>query len=293
MKKGKRDRLGHSAFRLGASERITILYEDRDYLVIDKPTGWLVTSPKWSRTRRNLQRELEKALQRRASWIRERNIRYLRFVHRLDRDTSGLLVLAKHPRALQQLSRLFEQQRVRKLYLCHVEGSPSIDAWISSAPIAGVPGREDRVMVDPRGQPAITIFYRLAQAKADALILAAPQTGRTHQIRIHLKAAGHPIVGDPLYGASHRELPLDQSKRSPEPFRPRMGLRAWALCFRHPLSKASIEIEAGLPAFMRHFPRPDPPLSLAGALQVIETLTQSKQTLHTRSGRLSKGQAPC
>ncbi len=147
-------------------------------------------------------------------------------------------------------------------------------------------------MVDPRGQSATTVFYRLAQAKTDALILAAPQTGRTHQIRIHLKAAGHPIVGDPLYGASRRELPLDQSSGSTKPFRPRMGLRAWALRFRHPWSKASIDIEAGLPGFVRHFPRPDPPLSLAGALQVIETISHSKQTLHTHSGRLSKGQAP-
>ena len=103
---------------------VPILYEDRSVLAIDKPAGWLLVPEKWKNTSRNLQRELMLSLGAGEYWARSRNLKYIRFVHRLDAETSGVLLLAKSAGALSALSELFETRLVRKKYLAVVDGIP-------------------------------------------------------------------------------------------------------------------------------------------------------------------------
>jgi tRNA pseudouridine32 synthase/23S rRNA pseudouridine746 synthase/23S rRNA pseudouridine1911/1915/1917 synthase len=122
--------------------------------------------------------------------------------HRLDRDTSGCLVLGRHPKALRRLGRLFAEGRVEKVYWAIVAGVPAepqgrIDAALTKQ-ARGIVGW--RVVVDPQGQQAITDYRVLGAAQGRAWLELRPRTGRTHQIRVHCAALGCPVVGDPLYG---------------------------------------------------------------------------------------------
>lgn len=211
-----------------------ILYEDRCVLAIDKPVGWMLAPPDWDKTGRNLPRELMLSIQAREHWARSRNIRYLRHVHRLDAETSGVLLLAKSPGALRALSALFETREVKKKYLALVHGVPTVKQWTCRSSIAPEPGMGGRMRVDDvGGKPAETHFFVLENRPRHALIEASPVTGRTHQIRVHLAAAGHPVVGDPLYGAKKiggKEEPL--------------ALRAVELAYIDPFQKREVRIIA-------------------------------------------------
>ncbi len=268
-----------STIRLGRTA-IPVLFEDRDLMAIDKPAGWLVTTPKWSRTRQNLQREIELAIQRRDSWVARHHLRFLRYIHRLDRETSGVLLLAKNRLALSQMSRQFAQQQVTKCYLCQVAGVPAIPAWTCTAPLATSDSTPPRVRVNSRhGQQATTHFKVIGTDSKNAILIAAPRTGRTHQIRVHLAAAGHAILGDPLYG--------NAKGKSPSPFvSPAMQLRAWGLQFNHPKGRRPIRIEAAADSF-RQLLRPgsDWP-SLSEALRWVEEWEQKAMNPVSESGRL-------
>lgn len=195
---------------LGDGTRIPILYEDRTVLAIDKPAGWLLVPVHWRQTSRNLQAALESGLAAGAFWARSRNLRFLRFVHRLDAETSGVLLLARSPGAMGPLSALFEGRQMEKRYLAVVRGALRQRRWTCCLPLAEDPAEPGRVRVDPRaGRPAETMFDWLA-SRVDpregpvSLVEARPLTGRTHQIRVHLAAEGHAVVGDTLYGEPGR-----------------------------------------------------------------------------------------
>src|SRR5512139_2005654 len=115
-------------FRSG--ERISILHEDRSVLAIDKPPGWMLAPDSWRDTGRNLQETLVGSIRAGDFWARSRNLRFLRFVHRLDADTSGVLLLGKSPGALKTYSRLFESRQMEKVYLAVVAGIPAYQEWI-------------------------------------------------------------------------------------------------------------------------------------------------------------------
>jgi RluA family pseudouridine synthase len=191
---------------LGDGTRIPILYEDRTVLAIDKPAGWLLVPVHWRQTSRNLQAALESGLAAGAFWARSRNLRFLRFVHRLDAETSGVLLLARSPGAMGPLSALFEERQVEKRYLAIVRGEPRQRCWTCRLPLAEDPAEPGRMRVDQRtGRPAETMFEWLASRVhprwgAVSLVQARPLTGRTHQIRVHLAAEGHAVVRDELYG---------------------------------------------------------------------------------------------
>jgi tRNA pseudouridine32 synthase/23S rRNA pseudouridine746 synthase len=179
---------------------LQVLHEDRETIVIDKPPGWMLAPVDWDRTQRNLMRLLVEGVQRGEHWAVKRNIRFIRPAHRLDADTSGALLLARNPLALRRLNRLFATRQVRKLYLAVVYGRPHRSEWQCDLPLSFTPGPAGRVRVDPHeGRPALTRFRVLQSAGALSLVECEPVTGRTHQIRVHLESAGHPIVGDPLY----------------------------------------------------------------------------------------------
>ena len=232
-----------SHIELPDGTRIPILYEDRSVLAIDKPAGWLLVPDSWERTGRNLQLALTSSLKLGDFWARSRNLKFLRFVHRLDADTSGVLLLAKSPGALQALSKLFEARRVEKSYLAAVRGIPGEKTWTCRLRLAPEKKAIGRMKVDQRaGKDAETHFTVLQTRKDSALIEARPTTGRTHQIRVHLATAGHAVIGDPLYG------PKDVMQPGRE-----LALRAVALAYCDPFQKTQVRIQAPNSEFKKRF----------------------------------------
>jgi RluA family pseudouridine synthase len=274
-----RRRSSHSnIIRLGRSVSVPVLYEDREIMAIDKPAGWMVTTPKWSRTKQNLQREIEIAIDRRETWVTQKQIRFLRFVHRLDRETSGVLLLAKNRSAIVKLSQLFSDQQIKKFYVCIVHGRPPLEAWKCTAPIGPCNDLDHRMKVDPlEGQESVTYFKRLHSSGKLSLILAAPQTGRTHQIRVHLSSSGFGIIGDALYSSrpktsSPKSSPPREEKKKVQPD---LGLRAWGVRFRHPTTGKTIIIEAELSRFLsRYFQK----YSVPELFQSYKDLREFEQT---------------
>lgn len=230
---------------LGDGTRLPVLYEDRAVLAVDKPAGWLLAPAHWRQTRRNLQAALESSLAGGASWARRRQLKYLRFVHRLDAETSGVLLLARSPGALAPLSRLFATRAVDKRYLAVVAGVPRQQTWTCEWPLRPPAGPRQPARVDRQGgQPAVTAFRLLATAGGAApqplaLIEARPLTGRTHQIRVHLAAARLPVVGDTLYGGP--------------PATEGLGLRAVGLAYRDPFTGRPVRITAPAGEFLQRF----------------------------------------
>jgi 23S rRNA pseudouridine1911/1915/1917 synthase len=232
-------------------EPIAILHEDRSVLAIDKPRGWMLVPVSWQRTSRNLQAALNSSIAARDFWARSRNVKYLRYIHRLDADTSGVMLLAKSPGALDVFSKLFETRRMAKTYLAVAHGMPGQKSWVSTSRIAPDPRRIGKMKIDARqGKDAETHFELLATTRATSaqpdnhatseksLILCKPVTGRTHQIRLHLTEAHHPIVGDDLYGT---------------PEKAELGLRAVSLAYTDPFMRRHVVIRAGFSTFCQEY----------------------------------------
>jgi 23S rRNA pseudouridine1911/1915/1917 synthase len=156
-------------------------------------------------------------------------------VHRLDKDTSGLIVVAKSEPAQQSLARQLKARTVRRTYLALVRGKVKRGGTVD-APIGRHPVHRTRMAVVAAGKPAVT-HYRVREAfVAHTLLECDLETGRTHQIRVHLASIGHPIEGDPAYAPRGEKL------------LGRQALHAWKLAFRHPRSDAPMKFESRLPA---------------------------------------------
>lgn len=172
---------------------IPTLFLDGEALVIDKPAGLAVTPP----------RRGGASLADLAPSLRFGFQRLPEPVHRLDRDTSGCLLLARNPKALRRFQRAFEERRVGKRYLAVVDGIPDADEGTIALALAKVSTRAAgwRIVPDPTGKPAVTHWRRLTVRDGRSLIAFTPETGRTHQIRVHAAAGlGTPVTGDPVYG---------------------------------------------------------------------------------------------
>lgn len=284
-----------NVIRLGRSATIPILYEDREIMAIDKPAGWMVTTPKWSRTKQNLQREIEIAILKREQWVTQKQIRFLRFVHRLDRDTSGVLLLAKNRQAIVKLSHLFSEHLIKKIYACIVLGRPNLDEWRCTAPIGPCNDEDHRMKIDhEQGLDAVTYFKRVHSTGRLSLILAAPQTGRTHQIRVHLASSGHSILGDSLYATgTANDSPSSMAQR-PNKKTPKsdLGLRAWGVKFQHPSKPKMITIEAELTRFLSHYFQKQTALELFKTFRDFQVIEQSQSLYSTDTGRLPIGKTP-
>jgi 23S rRNA pseudouridine1911/1915/1917 synthase len=225
---------------------LAILYEDADLAVLDKPAG-LTVHPGAGRSTGTLAHRLL------ARWPEMAGVGgpgRPGIVHRLDRDTSGVLVVARTAAAYQSLSRAFAGREVGKRYLAIAWGAPRPASGLIEAPIGRHPQRRQEMAVRPGGRPARTGYRTLAAVPPLSLLELDLATGRTHQIRVHLKSLGHPLVGDPIYG----EARWKAAPRALQPVLrdfPRPALHAWRLRFRHPRSGEDLEFEAPVPADLR------------------------------------------
>lgn len=185
-----------------------VLFEDRDVLAIDKPAGWMLAPADWKSTRRNLLAALQEGVDAGAWWAKSRGLRFLRPVHRLDTETTGVLLLAKSPPALEFFSKLFAQRRMHKTYWALSRGRPDREEWSVQLALSERPDREGRIRPDPRhGRDAETTFRLRERVPGLGWMECHPLTGRTHQIRVHLAESGCPILGDTLYGGGPSPSP--------------------------------------------------------------------------------------
>src|ERR1051325_10688145 len=232
-----------NVIQLGDEVSIPILYEDRSVLAIDKPAGWMLVPYNWDRTGRNLQLAISSSILGGDFWARSRSLKFLKYIHRLDAETTGVLLFAKSMGALKTYGELFESRRMNKRYLAVVRGNPKKNEWVCDLKLGPDPKEHGRHRADPKGKQAETHFKVLDRKEGLALIEARPFTGRTHQIRIHLAHAGLPIVGDTMYGA-----PQDRSRTTAP-----MGLRAVGLEYLDPFRRRPIKIEAPAEGFIAQF----------------------------------------
>jgi len=219
---------------LSKEDRIPILYEDRSVMAIDKPAGWMLVPFSWQKTNRNLQAALLSSLAAGHFWARSRNLKFLRHIHRLDGETTGILLLAKSLGALDTFGDMFETRQMEKVYLAVTDKAPKQTIWKCRLSLDRDPDQIGRMIADNRGKEAETEFRVASAIPGKWLIEARPYTGRTHQIRVHLTESGCPIVGDELYGGSRGPL----------------GLRAVGLAFKDPFTRKPIVIRAPLTDFL-------------------------------------------
>ena len=214
---------------------LAIVHEDEAILVVDKPAG-LVVHPGAGNPGGTLMNALLHHAPQLAAVARAG------IVHRLDKDTTGLLVVAKSPAAQTDLVRQLAARSVKREYVALAHGGVARDGEID-APIGRHPVERTRMAVTRSGRPART-FYSVLERFAGATLLAvALDTGRTHQIRVHLRSIGHPLVGDPTYGPRRGAVP------SLDAF-PRQALHAARLALVHPLTRAACAWTAPMPADM-------------------------------------------
>jgi 23S rRNA pseudouridine1911/1915/1917 synthase len=216
---------------------LAVIYEDGALLVIDKPAGLVVHpgSGNWSGTMLNalLKRVPELAAIPRAG-----------IVHRLDKDTSGLLVVAKTLTAQTSLVRQLQARTVKREYLALVHGSVARDGKVE-APIGRHPVQRTRMAVLARGKAAVTHYQVLTRFGDATLLRCRLETGRTHQIRVHMQSIGHPLVGDPVYG--RRRGPVED----PLTRFPRQALHAERLALAHPDNGQPMAWQSAVPADMK------------------------------------------
>jgi 23S rRNA pseudouridine1911/1915/1917 synthase len=235
---------------------LTILYEDDAIAAVDKPAGMIVHPAKghWEGTLASALAHHFGPMSGRGGPTRPG------IVHRLDRDTSGVIVVAKNDAAHDALAAQFQARSVSKEYLAIVAGVPDRDQDIVNEPIGDHPTQREKKAIrrgDPGARDAVTMFEVVERFDGFALIRARPKTGRTHQIRIHLVHAGYPVLCDRLYGgrAQITELELIRRHDMPHDTSPlektlltRQALHAHRLAIAHPTSGERMQFEAPLPA---------------------------------------------
>ena len=222
-----------------------ILTEQSDWVAIDKPSGILSIPDRLGK---------ERSLK---TWLAERYGNIFT-VHRIDRDTSGLILFARTPEAQQQLSMQFEQRETEKIYLGMVVGCPVNPTGTIEAPIAEHPARNGTMIIHRNGKSAHTEYSLIDRFPGYSLLQFKILTGRTHQIRIHARELGHPIVCDPIYGdgkpfllsSLKKKFHLSKKEEAERPLMGRLALHAHRISFRDTKGN-QIELEAPLHKDMR------------------------------------------
>ena len=221
----------------GPAPDFEVVYEDNDLLVVDKPAG-LVTHP----ARGHRGTTLAEALAGRAAGGSDPERAGI--VHRLDRDTSGLLVVARSDEAYGELQRMLRAREITREYLALVSGHPDADSGTIDAPIGRDRTRPTMMSTrTDRARGAVTHFEVIERLPRTALLEVRLETGRTHQIRAHLAAIGHPVCGDVAYGGAECGARLGLE---------RQFLHARKLMFKHPMTGANMACESKPPVDLRH-----------------------------------------
>jgi RluA family pseudouridine synthase len=234
--------------------RIPILREDEHLLALDKP-GRLLTSPDhYDPLRPNLMQLLHRDIARGASWARERQLTYLANAHRLDFETSGVLLLARDKPTLVALAGEFDEAKPAITHVALVQGAPAENAFEIEARLSPHPTQPGLMRVDTRQGKRVRTLFEVSERFAQyALLKCRPLSGRTHQVRAHLRHAGFPIVGDNLYGGEALLLSRLKSGyrlkpgREERPLMDRVALHAEQLSVTHPVSGAIVTIVAPWP----------------------------------------------
>ncbi|NBO63613.1 MAG: RluA family pseudouridine synthase [Acidobacteria bacterium] len=216
---------------------LSILYEDRELIVVDKPPGLLV-HPSHREKSGTLTNGLAWHF-----WMSEGEAIRPGLVHRLDRQTSGAIVVAKTARAHRTLSKHFRERWVRKTYLALVSGVVAVNEGVIDAPIGSDPNTWPKWQVMETGRAAVTRYYVRQRFAGHTLLELEPLTGRTHQLRIHCSLIGHPIVGDSIYSPVADSLTRRYRLRF-------QLLHAWRLSFKHPATSLEIRCEAPIPSVL-------------------------------------------
>jgi len=222
---------------------VRILFEDDALLIADKPSGMLSIPERFDPLKDNLLGRLRQQYGQ------------VMVVHRLDRETSGLICFARTEAAHRHLSMQFTGRQVDKYYVALVDGRPAPPSGTIDKPIGPHPSIGGKMAVTPNGKAALTLYRVLDTYRNFSLVEANIKTGRTHQIRVHFSSIGHPLAVDPLYGKRNclmlseiklRNFHLGKFEEE-KPLMQRLTLHAWRLGFIHPVSEVWIEVESPLP----------------------------------------------
>jgi len=234
-----------------------ILYQDDDILVLNKPSGMVVNraeSVKGETVEEWIEKNSEFRIQNSECIEKDENSEFISragIVHRIDKETSGILLVAKNPAAFIKLQRQFKEHEVKKTYLALVHGTMSEEGEIR-APVGRLPWNRERFGIVPGGKESVTRFKRIQNSEFRiqnnriplSLVEVYPETGRTHQIRVHFKYLGHPLVGDYLYAGR-------KQSREDRMWAPRVMLHAWKMTFAHPRTGKPLAYEAPIPDDMK------------------------------------------
>lgn len=203
---------------------MNIIFQDKHILVINKPAGIPVLPDGWEKDSQYLVKMLEDEFGK------------VFVIHRLDKITSGVMVFARDAESHRALNGQFEHHEAEKIYHAIVEGTPKWEEKTVKYPLRADVGHKHRTVVDDRGgKPSETRFKILRRGQTHSWLEAVPMSGRTHQVRVHASALGHPLAGDILYGASESKLII------------RPALHAYALTFTHPATNERVTFTAEHP----------------------------------------------
>ncbi len=209
-----------------------IIYQDQEIMVLDKPSGWITNLASTTKDQPTVEGWLKIPLERSG------------IVHRIDKETSGILLVAKTKETFEELQRQFKERIVKKTYLALAHGRVESESGVIKEPVGRLPWRRDRFGVLPGGREAETAYKVIKHYKKDndefSLVELNPKTGRTHQIRIHLKHIGHPIVSDEFYAGR-------KTARHDRKWCPRLFLHASGIIFIHPKTDKEVTFKSELP----------------------------------------------
>jgi 23S rRNA pseudouridine1911/1915/1917 synthase len=229
---------------------LEIIHEDSDLIVLNKQPGMLV-HPARGNTHGTLVNALTYYSDQLSSGLGEFRPG---IVHRLDRDTTGVMIVTKNNSAQWKIARQFELRQVNKTYLAIVHGTPELDADRIKVPLGIHPKIREKYAIRPEiGKEAITFYEVLESFRGFSLLKLTPKTGRTHQIRVHLSYIKHPIVADDMYDGK-LVYPWQLADAEPaveEPIISRVALHAFAIEFKHPKTEEMVRFEAPLPKDMQ------------------------------------------
>ncbi len=233
---------------------VPVVFEDEHLLALDKPARMLTSPDRYDPNRPNLMKLLHEGITKGTPWAAQRGLTYLMNAHRLDFETSGVILLAKSKPVLIALANLFATEKPVKRYVALVHGNPVKDTFEVDAKLAPHPVKTGLMRVDEKdGKRSKTEFELLEKFDGYSLIECRPLTGRTHQIRVHLKQAGLPIVGDVLYGGGALLLSRLKSdyrlkhNKTERPLLDRTALHAGELKLVHPITGVEVAMTAPWP----------------------------------------------